>query len=193
MTGYTPVPAVAAGDWIDEIFINTYWVDNMSAGLPDQFSAVGQLAIGAGVDSMGILNVGANGQMLMADSAEALGIKWSTGLSVTKRQGGSASDWSVGGTTNYAPAAPKIQMGMVASFSLPLLSGSTYGAGVTVTFPDAFANKPLVLASFIAPASFAAQILSTQIGSVTASQVQFYAFGSGAGLSASISWIAIGE
>ncbi len=74
---YTPVPAVAAGDWIDEVFINTYWVDNMAAGLPDAFTAKGQLPIGLGVDSMGILAVGANGTVLTADSAEATGIKWS--------------------------------------------------------------------------------------------------------------------
>lgn len=73
---YTPVPAVAADDWIDEIFINTYWVDNMAASVPDVFSAKGQLPVGLGVDSMGILNVGANGTILSADSAEPTGLKW---------------------------------------------------------------------------------------------------------------------
>ena len=73
---YTPVPAVAADDWIDEIFINTYWVDNMAASVPDVFSAKGQLAVGLGVDSMGVLNVGSNGKVLMADSAQTLGMKW---------------------------------------------------------------------------------------------------------------------
>lgn len=73
---YTPVPAVSAGDWIDEVFINTYWVDNFAAGVPDMFSAKGQLSVGLGVDSMGILNVGANGTILTADSAEPTGLKW---------------------------------------------------------------------------------------------------------------------
>lgn len=73
---YTPVPAVSAGDWIDEVFINTYWVDNMAASVPDLFSARGQLAVGLGVDTMGILNAGADGTVLMADSAEPLGMKW---------------------------------------------------------------------------------------------------------------------
>lgn len=73
---YTPVPAVAADDWIDEIFINTYWVDNMAAMVPDVFSAKGQLAVGLGVDTMGVLNVGSNGKVLMADSTQTLGMKW---------------------------------------------------------------------------------------------------------------------
>ncbi len=73
---YTPVPAVSAGDWIDEVFINTYWVNNMAAGVPDVFSAKGQIAVGLGVDSMGVLNVGTDGDVLMADVAQTLGVKW---------------------------------------------------------------------------------------------------------------------
>lgn len=73
---YTPVPSVAAGDWIDEVFINTYWRDNMAASAPDVFSAKGQLAVGTGVDSMGVLRVGANGDVLVADSGSAVGLKW---------------------------------------------------------------------------------------------------------------------
>lgn len=80
---YTPVPAVAANDWIDEIFINTYWKDNFAAGVPDVFSAKGQLAVGLGVDSMGVLNVGANDTVLIADSTQATGLKWGTRSKVT--------------------------------------------------------------------------------------------------------------
>lgn len=74
--GYTPVPAVIAGDMIDEVFIMTYWVDNMAAQAPDVFSAKGQMIIGSGVDAMGVLNVGANETVLFADSSQALGVKW---------------------------------------------------------------------------------------------------------------------
>ncbi len=74
---YTPVPAFLTGDLIDEPFLNTYWRNNMAAGLPDMFSAKGQLAVGLGVDDMGVLNVGTNGMVLTADSAEMTGLKWS--------------------------------------------------------------------------------------------------------------------
>lgn len=73
---FTPVPAVIAGDWIDEVFINTYWVDNMAAGVPDVFTAKGQLAVASGVDALGVLSVGANNKVLLADSAQSLGVKW---------------------------------------------------------------------------------------------------------------------
>lgn len=81
---YTPVPAVAANDWIDEIFINTYWVDNMAASVPDVFTAKGQIAVGLGVDSMGVLNVGADGTVLTADSTQTLGVKWAVPNKMTR-------------------------------------------------------------------------------------------------------------
>lgn len=73
---YTPVPAVVAGDWIDETFINTYWGDNMAAGVPDIFTAKGQLAVASGADAAGALSVGSDTKVLMADSAQSLGVKW---------------------------------------------------------------------------------------------------------------------
>lgn len=73
---YNPVPAVIAGDIIDEVFINTYWVDNMAAGVPDIFSAKGQLVVGSGIDTAGVLGVGANDTVLFADSGQPLGVKW---------------------------------------------------------------------------------------------------------------------
>jgi len=55
---------------------------------------------------------------------------------VTSRQGNSATDWSVGGTTTYTPTTARIQVGV---------SSST---GVTiVTFPVAFAFPPVVTAT----------------------------------------------
>jgi hypothetical protein len=84
MPSYTPVPAFYAGEIIDEVFLNTYWRDNMAAGIPDLFSAKGQMAIALGVDSMGVLNVGADGNVLTADSTETLGVKWSAANKMTR-------------------------------------------------------------------------------------------------------------
>jgi hypothetical protein len=80
---YTPVPAIAAGDTIDEVFLMTYWVDNMAAMIPDMFSAKGQLAVGLGVDSMGILSVGTDGYSLVADSTQVTGLKWDARSKIT--------------------------------------------------------------------------------------------------------------
>lgn len=60
---------------------------------------------------------------------------------ITKRQGGSGSDWDAGGTTNYTPSVSltKIQAGSAAmTFSAESLKS------VDVTFPTAFTYKPIV-------------------------------------------------
>jgi len=73
---YTPVPTFLTGDTIDEPFLNTYWRDNMAAGVPDVFSAKGQLAIASGVDTMGVLNPGTDGSVLITEAAQSLGVRW---------------------------------------------------------------------------------------------------------------------
>ena len=58
----------------------------------------------------------------------------------TRRLGGSATDWSVAGTTSYTPTTVLMQGG--------IYTGTTNAAGeVTVTFPTAFAYAPIVLVS----------------------------------------------
>ena len=73
---YTPVPLVVAGDWIDEVFINTYWSNNMAAGVPDIFTAKGDLAVATAANAASALAVGINNQVLMPDSSLANGVKW---------------------------------------------------------------------------------------------------------------------
>jgi hypothetical protein len=54
-----------------------------------------------------------------------------------RRQGGSSTNWSTAGTTNYTPGAVRMQAGV-------LDVGKTYTEG-TVTFPVAFSQPPIVL------------------------------------------------
>lgn len=61
---------------------------------------------------------------------------------ITKRQGGSTTDWNTSGTTNYTPAAAKIQTGA----SIVTMAGSTNGTSATITFPTAFSGKPMIFA-----------------------------------------------
>src|SRR5262245_12399409 len=129
MTVYTPVPSFIAGDIIDEVFLNTYWRDNMAASIPDLFSAKGQIAVGLGVDDMGILNVGANGTVPMADSAQPLGIAWRA--LVKARQGGSASNWGTVGTNNHTPSTAKIQAGVANVASVSTAFNSIFYGSVT--------------------------------------------------------------
>lgn len=60
-----------------------------------------------------------------------------------RRQGGNEYDWSAVGTTTYTPGAVRMQAG---SIQISLASDKT-SATVSVTFPVAFADKPLVIVS----------------------------------------------
>lgn len=62
-----------------------------------------------------------------------------------RRQGGNASDWSSQGSNNYTPGAVRMQSGIINGTINP---GSTSGS-ITVTFPVAFSDKPLVYLTII--------------------------------------------
>lgn|SRR5574340_289932 len=56
---YNPVPTVATGDPWSAANANTYWRDNFAAGVPDIFTAAGQLAYATGADAAAALAAGA--------------------------------------------------------------------------------------------------------------------------------------
>lgn len=60
-------------------------------------------------------------------------------VALSKRQGGSATDWHTGGTTDYTPGAVRMQAGAVAWIGAAATTGAK-----TVTFPTAFSYVPLV-------------------------------------------------
>lgn len=60
-------------------------VNNFAAGVPDIMTTKGDLAVGSAANAVGRLGVGTNGQVLIADSAETLGLKWSSPISALAR------------------------------------------------------------------------------------------------------------
>jgi len=79
---YTAVPTQNVGDeWTAEDH-NTYIRDNFAAGVPDIFTTKGDIAVASAADAAGRLGIGSNGQVLTADSGEALGAKWAAVPSV---------------------------------------------------------------------------------------------------------------
>jgi len=62
-------------------------------------------------------------------------------LSVSNRQGASATDWADGGTSNYA-----VTGNMTIQTGVGLFTSATQT--ISVTFPVAFAYTPVVLVSF---------------------------------------------
>lgn len=62
-----------------------------------------------------------------------------------RRKGGDASSWLVYGTTNYTPTTVRMQAGV---FEVTITAGNLEG-DVTVTFPLAFSNLPIILATIV--------------------------------------------
>ncbi len=73
--GYSQLPARNAGDPFDITLYNTIKAD-FEAGVPDIFTAKGDLAAGTTADTAVRLAVGADGCELNADSAQACGVVW---------------------------------------------------------------------------------------------------------------------
>ena len=98
---------------------------------------------------------------------------------VIARQGGNASTWAFAGTTSYTPAAVRMQAGQVTTNA----SGT-----VTVTFPTAFSQIPLI---WLTAQSDSVAILGISV--VGASNVLIVAFNAdGSGRLTTINWLAIG-
>ena len=67
------------------------------------------------------------------------GLQWNGANPIVGRQGGSADNWDIGGTTNYTPTSVIMQCGMaVVTYINP-----NYCA-TDITFPVPFSGKPLV-------------------------------------------------
>jgi hypothetical protein len=99
-----------------------------------------------------------------------------------RRQGGSATDWDVSGTTTRTPTAVRMQAGAI-----------TGGAGstVVVTFPVAFSAKPLVFATATQLGDGSA--ISAIANNPTTTQVTLGALDdAGAFVADIIFWLAIG-
>jgi len=81
-----------------------------------------------------------------------------------RRQGGSATEWYTAGTTDYTPTAVRMQAGVVAV----ILSSESH-EGVTVTFPVAFAYRPIVLATcrHHTTPGYIVEVTSVEVNTVT--------------------------
>lgn len=135
---YNITPNVATGDLWTAANQNTYLKGNMAA------IWVGVAAGDTDYYTSGVakarLVIGAAGQ-LQKVNAGATAPEWFRFLD---REGAHATNWSLQGTTDYVPGAYKLQAGEAQLIIPP--AGDT--ATVTITYPVAFSDKPLV---FIGP------------------------------------------
>jgi hypothetical protein len=73
---YNTPPTKNTGDVFTAAEFNQYIRDNFAAGVPDIFSAKGDLVAATAANAATRLAVGTNGQRLVADSTQATGVKW---------------------------------------------------------------------------------------------------------------------
>lgn len=159
---------------------------------------IAQTASGAQVNTE-IVNLGTavndinNSQVNSAAAITDAKLSIPNRLKQTQRQGGSATDWNTTGTTTQTVTNPILQAGTVTMTSGEQAGPPLY-ATASVTFPTAYTNKPIVVATMTnIGATYANSIL---IGSITTTgfQITCEATGGQAGYVAGAvaSWIAIG-
>jgi hypothetical protein len=103
---YTPVPTVATGDLWSAANHNSYIRDNFAAGVPDIITAKGDLPVGLSVNAAGVLAIGANGQIPVANSAATLGIVWINRTGTLGAIIGNGTDAILPGWKLWTPEVP---------------------------------------------------------------------------------------
>jgi hypothetical protein len=219
MTDYTNVPIAAAGDWIDDAYLNTYLGDNFRAVF-GALTAAGQLLVSTAANRLTKVAVtGNNGYLLTEDTSEpgkmkfaappstfpaggsayqgvrqnsgASAKEWAAMPSVIRRQGGDANDWWVPGATTYTPTNAVMQVGCA---RLTTAVGTAYGTWL-ITFPVAFSNPPLV---FVGPPEQVSGSTRTEFDwqmytpTVSSFYIGVWSEGSASQFIIDIPWMAIG-
>ena len=110
---------------------------------------------------------------------------------LTRRQGGSATDWGSGGSTNYTPALVKMQAGRW-SYSGSAFATITQG----MTFPVAFSAIPLMFATVTSATMGTATSVQATIATAVSITASSFTIGfnntSGTLTACTIDWLAIG-
>lgn len=81
---FTTLPTYGTGDTVTAANWNTYIKDNFAASAPDIFTATGEIFVGEGADTGGLLSPSVIGKVLIVDAAETLGVKYSDTLMNSK-------------------------------------------------------------------------------------------------------------
>lgn len=117
------------------------------------------------------------------------------GVPIAARQGGSATNWAVQGTTKYTPVEPKFQFGV---YEVTVLD-TKVSVAFTITFPIQFKYTPVVTFTTKQASGDVAEIVaSAQIIVASSNQVTGYATRRNPSVTAGaqvieIHWMAVGE
>ena len=104
-----------------------------------------------------------------------------------RRQGGSSSNWSSEGSSNYTPGAVRMQAGVR---TVPIADGQGVGS-TAISFPTSFGNTPIVITSLL----YNGNLFWTGAFSISSSGFTIHAGRTitTPAASSSVFWLAIGE
>lgn len=139
---YTAVPTQNTGDLWTAANHNTYIRDNFAAGVPDIFTAKGDLAVATAANTATNRAVGTNGQILTADSAESDGVKWA---SISGGNSCAARYEISGSTANSALANASAEIIDFDTSDFDTDTAVTTGASWKFTVPTGKGGKYLVM------------------------------------------------
>jgi hypothetical protein len=148
---YNPLPTLSTGDTWSAANANIYWKDNFAAGVPDIFTAAGDIAYATAANAASPLAIGTAGQVLKVNTGGTLP-EWGVAGNVTDRQGASSSDWvsslassSYASSDNYSITSSKMEVGVVTA----TISNGASAIDSVITFPTAFSENPIILTNVI--------------------------------------------
>lgn len=82
---FTTLPTYSTGDVVTAANWNTHIKDNFAAMPPDIFTATGELFVGEGADTGGVLSPTSSTDLLVAASGETLGVKYSDTFTINSK------------------------------------------------------------------------------------------------------------
>lgn len=112
-------------------------------------------------------------------------------LDLVARQGGSATNWETQGTNNYTPTTVKAQSGVIRVASVTTASGSLFNGTVTITFPEAFVDRPQIFCQL--QGAYIDKTVTVSVTSISTTQATMKVVSSASTSNVDISWLAIGE
>lgn len=149
---YTPVPTVATNDLWTATQHNTYIRDNFAASVPDIFTTKGDIAVATGADVAVRLAVGGEGAVLVADSVQSTGIRWSntnktavSGAAISVAlytQGTAAANGDDFYALHVSPTAHKSTFTGLTYMGILVSAGSADGTGTIDDAYGVYINPP---------------------------------------------------
>ena len=116
---FTTLPTYSTGDSVTAANWNTYIKNNFAAMPPDVFTATGEIFVGEGADTGGVLSPGVVGQPLIVATGETIGVKWSSTTVTSKFVFGRYSNDDYSGDDTFGGSSFLISVHDASGYNVP--------------------------------------------------------------------------